>query len=45
MESDSSERVEIPANFEDAPVEALVQLIGEIFYYLGLLLVVVADTP
>ncbi|KAF8813667.1 cyclin-domain-containing protein [Phlegmacium glaucopus] len=29
MESDSSERVEIPANFEDAPVDDLVQLIAD----------------
>lgn len=28
MEADSLERVEIPSNFEDAPVEDLVQLIG-----------------
>lgn len=34
MESDSSARVEIPANFEDAPVEHLVQLIGELFFHL-----------
>ena len=32
MESDSSARVEIPANFEDAPVDYLVQLIGEPFF-------------
>ena len=32
MESDSSARVEIPANFEDAPVEYLVQLIGELSF-------------
>lgn len=37
MESDSSARVEIPANFEDAPVDYLVQLIGELsFTYLQL---------
>lgn len=30
MESDSSARIEIPANFEDAPVDYLVQLIGEL---------------
>jgi hypothetical protein len=36
MESDSSARVEIPANFEDAPVEYLVQLIGELFFCLQL---------
>jgi hypothetical protein len=32
MESDSSAKVEIPANFEDAPVEDLVELIGELCY-------------
>ncbi|KAF8971050.1 cyclin-domain-containing protein [Flammula alnicola] len=29
MESNSSERVEIPANFEDAPVDDLIQLIAD----------------
>ena len=28
MESDSPHRVEIPVNFEDAPIDDLVQLIG-----------------
>ena len=37
MESSSSERVEIPATFEDAPVEHLVQLIGmSTFFFIQL---------
>jgi len=39
MESSGSERVEIPANFEEAPIEHLVQLIGtHIFIVTRLLL-------
>jgi len=30
MESSGSERVEMPTNFEDSPVEHLIQLIGDI---------------
>jgi hypothetical protein len=44
MEPDSSEKVGIPANFEDAPVEDLIQLIGELSYHPLTLLVIVADT-
>lgn len=36
MESDSSARIEIPANFEDAPVDYLVQLIGVLSFHLQL---------